>query len=145
MSAAPRARRSSRDRHGRGPRGPLATRDIPLLRSRGEVFLDTVEDAIDHLAGRWSAQLDSIEFSVADVPDPEHQGTEELADPSGVPLARVWRESESRSKVVLYRRPLELRAADQGELAEIVHDVVVEAVARVLELDPDTIDPGFAD
>lgn len=107
--------------------------------------MDTVEDAIDHLAGRWAKQLETIDFGVEDVPAAQPGGAEELADPSGVPLARVWLASEGGSKVVFYRRPMEVRAAGPAELADFVHDVVVEAVARALGLDPDTVDPGFFD
>jgi predicted Zn-dependent protease with MMP-like domain len=42
---------------------------------------------------------------------------------------------------VVYRRPLEARAADRGDLADLVHDVVVDQVARLLGLDPDEVDP----
>jgi predicted Zn-dependent protease with MMP-like domain len=44
---------------------------------------------------------------------------------------------------VIYRRPLELRALDRDDLEDLVHDIVVEEVARFLGLDPETVDPGF--
>ena len=53
-------------------------------------------------------------------------------DPGGRPTA---------PRVVVYRRPLEARAADQSDLADLVHDVVVDQVARLLGLDPDEVDP----
>jgi len=45
---------------------------------------------------------------------------------------------------VVYRRPLELRAVDRRDLLELVHEVIVEQVARLLGLDPDEVDlpPG---
>lgn len=108
--------------------------------------MDTVEDAIEHLAERWGRELDSVDFSVEDVPDPAQEPQdEELTDSGGVPLARVSRGPGGGSRIVVYRRPLELRAADPGELADYVHDVVVEAVAKLLGLDPETVDPGFFD
>ena len=45
------------------------------------------------------------------------------------------------ARVVVYRRPLEARAADRTDLADLVHDVVVDQVARLLSLDPDEVDP----
>ena len=45
-------------------------------------------------------------------------------------------------RVVVYRRPLEARAADRLDLADLVHDVVVDQVARLLGLDPDEVDGG---
>jgi predicted Zn-dependent protease with MMP-like domain len=44
---------------------------------------------------------------------------------------------------VLYRRPLLARADDEEDLGELVLDVVVEEFARLLDLDPRTIDPGY--
>ncbi len=41
---------------------------------------------------------------------------------------------------MVYRRPLEARAADRLDLADLVHDVVVDQVARLLGLDPDDVD-----
>jgi predicted Zn-dependent protease with MMP-like domain len=40
------------------------------------------------------------------------------------------------ARVVVYRRPLEARAADRSDLADLVRDVVVDQVARLLQLDP---------
>ena len=42
---------------------------------------------------------------------------------------------------MVYRRPLEVRALDRTDLADLVHDVVVEQVANLLGLDPDEVDP----
>jgi predicted Zn-dependent protease with MMP-like domain len=42
---------------------------------------------------------------------------------------------------VLYRRPLELRAVDREDLADLVKDVIVEQVANLLGLDPEDVDP----
>jgi predicted Zn-dependent protease with MMP-like domain len=49
-----------------------------------------------------------------------------------------------RARIVLYRRPLELRALDREDLEDLVHDIVVEEVAHFLGLDPHDVDPdGF--
>jgi predicted Zn-dependent protease with MMP-like domain len=37
------------------------------------------------------------------------------------------------------------RAEDEEELSELVFDVVVEEFAEILGVDPETIDPGYAD
>ena len=47
--------------------------------------------------------------------------------------------------VVLYRRPLEARARDRDTLGTLVHDAVVEQVAQLLGLSPETVDPGYED
>jgi predicted Zn-dependent protease with MMP-like domain len=41
---------------------------------------------------------------------------------------------------VLYRRPLETRAQDSGDLSDLVHEVLVEQIASYLGVDPDAID-----
>jgi hypothetical protein len=42
---------------------------------------------------------------------------------------------------VVYRRPLELRSPDTGDRGLLVHDVVVELLADLLDVDADRLDP----
>ena len=101
------------------------------------------------LEPRWETELSGIEFAVQEVPDEEIQG-EDLVP---VPLARIDPgEADPRAqggahspRIVLYRRPLLARAEDEEELSELIFDVVVEEIAELLGLDPDAIDPGYAD
>ena len=158
---APRRRR---DRHGRGLRGPLVPtsvnvggRDVrvPAAQTRGERFDDLVLDAVEELEQRWARELEGVEFAVEDVPvvplgsDPALDDDVLVDDTAGgaVPLGRLLpagvdsRGRPTAARVVVYRRPLEARAADRTDLAELVHDVVVDQVARLLQLDPDEVDP----
>ena len=48
------ARRSRRDRHGRGLRGRLVPDSVPLARSRAEQFDDLVLDAVEDIERRWA-------------------------------------------------------------------------------------------
>lgn len=139
-----RARR--RDRHGRGLRGPLVPAGVPLARTRSEQFDDLVLDAVEHLEGRWGSELATVEFAVDEVPGlgAEAEPGEELAGEDGVPLALlVPAAGQTPSRIVVYRRPVEARAPDRGELADLVHDVIVEQVARLLGLDPEAVDPPY--
>lgn len=142
-----------RDRRGRGLRGLLVPVGVPLSRSRSEQFDDMVLDAVEHLEAQWAAKLESVEFAVEDVPavpdgPPEAVvwGTDVVED-GAVPLARLLPAGTDAAgrptppRIVVYRRPLELRALDRAELADLVHDVVVEQVANLLGLDPDEVDP----
>jgi predicted Zn-dependent protease with MMP-like domain len=43
----------------------------------------------------------------------------------------------------VYRRPLMARSESDGELSDLVFDVVVEELAELLGLDPDSVDPGY--
>jgi predicted Zn-dependent protease with MMP-like domain len=153
-----------RDRHGRGVRGPLVAARVevsgrrvrvPLARSRGERFDDLVLDVLEHLEQRWARELSGVEVAVEDVPvvgageDAAFDQDAVLEQTAGgaVPLGRLLRGgvdargAQSPPRVVVYRRPLEARAHDRTELAELVHDVVIDVVALLLELDPDEVDP----
>ena len=43
---------------------------------------------------------------------------------------------------MIYRRPVEARAAGRPELTDLVYEVVVEQVAELLGLEPDEVDRG---
>jgi predicted Zn-dependent protease with MMP-like domain len=47
----------------------------------------------------------------------------------------------SPARIVLFRRPIEMRAGSRRELAALVREVVVEHLADLLGRDPDEIDP----
>jgi predicted Zn-dependent protease with MMP-like domain len=162
-----RAARRRRDRHGRGLRGPLlpsaatiGDREvrIPAAQTRGERFDDLVLDAVEDLEQRWAHELVGVEFAVEDVPAvpvgsdaalDEHVVTDETSG-GAVPLGRLLpagKDARGRStaaRVVVYRRPLEARAIDRSDLSDLVRDVVVDQVARLLQLDPDEVDPPRA-
>jgi predicted Zn-dependent protease with MMP-like domain len=131
-----RARRARRDRRGRGLRGPLAPPHLPLSRTPAERFDDLVLDAVEHLEEHWSEELAKLEFAVEDVPPPDA-----ISD-DVVPLSRLVPAVPGQpARIVIYRRPLEARALDPADLADLVLDVVVTEVARGLGIDPDVLDP----
>ena len=134
------ARITRRDRHGRGLRGPLAPRGVPLARTRAQRFEDLVIEAVTRLEGRWEAQLSAIEFAVEEVPPRPLPG-----DFDPVPLSRLHPAEPGRqARIVVYRRPVQARAEGEDELAALVSDIVVEEFARLLGMDPEDVDPGYA-
>jgi predicted Zn-dependent protease with MMP-like domain len=145
--------RRLRDRRGRGLRGRLTPPDVPLSRTRADQFDDVVREAVAHLDHRWSAELAEVEFVVDEVPPAESDGDagEPSADgpdalPEQVRLSRLLPASGSGRhtrppQIVLYRRPLELRALDPDDLAELVLDVLIHEVADLLGVGPEVIDP----
>ncbi|HXR41984.1 MAG TPA: metallopeptidase family protein [Acidothermaceae bacterium] len=142
MEQPPDARRR-RDRRGRGMRGPLAPSALPMSRTRSEAFDDLVLDAVEHLEQRWAAQLERVQFAVEDVPPPSLLGRDSVEP---VPLGWCLPSTAAApAQVVLYRRPIEARATGPDELAELVHDVVVEEVAELLGLEPEAIDPSYGE
>jgi predicted Zn-dependent protease with MMP-like domain len=121
---------------------------VPIARSRGERFDDLVLDAVDRLRPRWGKQLSSVEFAVEDVPPMEElvDGPARLESSDPIPFGRAEpARGGDRAAVIVYRRPLEARTRDRDQLGSLVHDVVVEQVANLLGLSPETIDPGYDD
>jgi predicted Zn-dependent protease with MMP-like domain len=146
--AAQPARIRRRDRHGRGVRGRLVPPGVPLYRTRSQQFDDLVLDAVTRLESRWEAELTAVEFAVQEVPEAD----ELIDDSSPLPLARTVPGSPESAdparpatpaRIIVYRRPLMARAENEGELSELVFDVVVEEFAGFLGLDPDSVDPGY--
>ena len=137
-----------RDRHGRGLRGRLAPRSVPIAESASESFDAAVLEAVEHLHGHGLNEIADIEFAVEDVPDVDEAAefTPDVLDDGGVPLACAYANGLadiSGPLIVLYRRPLESRSLDDEDLAAIVHDVVVDRVAHLLGRDPADVDPHY--
>ncbi|GAA0428031.1 metallopeptidase family protein [Streptomyces luteireticuli] len=141
--AGPRPRH--RDRHGRGMRGPIAPPQVPLSVSRAEAFVDLVHDSAERLERRWP-QLASVDFAVREVPVPGEDGEPpvEFLDSESVPLGRyVAAHGDRPDRIVVYRRPVEIRTKSRDERALLVHEVVVEQVAELLGLAPESVDPRY--
>ncbi|MGW7262127.1 metallopeptidase family protein [Streptomyces sp. NPDC054842] len=140
-AAAPGPRR--RDRHGRGMRGPVAPPQVPLAASRAEVFADLVQDSVERLERHWP-QLAEIDFMVLEVPRLDAAG--DNWNDEAVPLGGTIPAREGRhARVVVYRRPVEIRSKGRDERAALVHEVVVEQVAEILGLTPETVDPRYGE
>ena len=157
------ARRTRRDRHGRGLRGVLAPPDVPLYRTRAERFDDLVLQAVARLEPRWEAHLSDVEFAVEEIPPPDApagggRGAVPLSrldpgpagdeDPGTGAVAAAGPPGDAAGqprppRIVVYRRPLLARADGEEDLAELVFDVVVEEFARMLGIDPGDVDPGY--
>ena len=140
----------SRDRHQRGRRPPLASpatlvgQKLRIARPTlpSIVFVEAVRDAIDEIEDTCPEALTQIDIGVEEVPD-EHVLDEALASwGTPVPLA-VGHDATRRTPahVVLYRRPIELRAADNADVAQLVYATLVDQLARVTGIDIDDIDP----
>ena len=129
---------------------------MPLARTATQSFDESLLDVIDHLEAHGLREVDDVEFAVEEVPDlpgPSGQpgagsfdsglfGSEVLED-GGVPLARTEPAGPGsrRPTVVLFRRPITARAADDEDLADLLHEVIVDRVAHLLGRDPDELDP----
>ena len=113
---------------------------LPGHRSRAEQFDELVLGAVERLELRWAKQLSGTEFAVEEVPPSAPAPWEH----GGVPLGRYFPSDAGLApRIVLYRRPVVTRAADQADLAELVRDVLVEQVAHLLARSPEDVDPGY--
>lgn len=125
----------SRDRRGRGLRGPLAWPAVPAMVSRRDRF-DRVVLEVAELARPWlGTRHADVEFAVEDVPpgDPPAWG------PRSPVLGRLAGGGRSPRRIVVHRRPLEARARSEHDLGVLVRDVVAEQVALLLGVPPDEV------
>jgi predicted Zn-dependent protease with MMP-like domain len=115
-----------------------------------------VLQAVAQLEPRWENELAGVEFAVEEVPSAEPADSDVLTadDTDPVPLARLDLGSSATSdparparpaRIVLYRRPLLARADGDEELGDLVLEVVIEEFARLLGVDPQSIDPDDPD
>lgn len=139
-----------RDRHGRGFRGPLAgpnrwTNSVvrpAQPATRAEFFDDALADAIDQVQRHCPEALIGVSVGIEDVPLL-------VTNWSGdrVPLAAAVEPTPDRpGQVVLYRRPLERRAATRPGLRILVFRTLVEQLSALTGRPVDEIDPtGLSD
>lgn len=137
--------RRSRDRRGRGLRGPLFPPGLPAASSRSERFDSLVLDALEPIERRWRTQLTELDIAVDEVPEPTPPDAAGVLADRQVPLARLvpagldGRGMPTKARIVLYRKPLESRARDAVELAGLITEMLIEQVATYLGIDPDSV------
>lgn len=132
--------RITRDRRGRGMRGPGVlprTLGRPHGRSRREKFDALALDIVTVLDARWHNRLGLVEYAVEDAPQIPDDWSE-----TTVPLSSLVRGSGGNpTRLVLFRRPIELRSTGRAELEALVHTVVVEQLAELLGIPAEDVDP----
>jgi hypothetical protein len=127
----------------RGPAvlpGPLSPHGVPAVRSPRAEFDALVLGAVQDLERRWHDELAPVEFGVEETPL-----VADAEDVAEVPLASVVPADEGGAgpRVVLFRRPIELRCEDRSEVSALVLTVLVEQVAELLGRPPEEIDPRY--
>ena len=110
---------------------------LPVYRSRAQAFDDLVLDAVERLERLWARELANVDFLVEDVPPVPPRG--DLSET--IPFSRLETDPEGRARIVVYRRPVEIRTKDPDEMALLVHEAVVEEVANLLGVEPESVDP----
>jgi predicted Zn-dependent protease with MMP-like domain len=138
----PQHRRRTRDRRGRGLRGPgvlPARPGSPELRTSRQRFDELVLGIVTAIDARWQDRLGLVEYAVEDapqIPDDWDSGT--------VPLSSLIRGTGATpTRLVLFRRPIEHRCETRSDLEAMVLTVVVEQVAELLGIDAEQVDPRY--
>lgn len=144
VAGAEEPRRRTRDRRGRGMRGPGVVPDwpgTPALRTTRQKFDQLVLDVVTPLDERWQRHLGLVEYAVEDAPMlPDDWGDET------VPLSSLVRgKGQAPTRLVIFRRPIEHRATNRDELEAMVHTVVVEQLAELLGIMPGQVDERYTD
>ncbi len=125
---------SRRVRHGTVPRGPLVlpgpltpSARTPVRTGRQE-FDDLVAGLVARQLRRWGDRLAEVEFGTEEVPDiPELWGAEPV--PFG---ALVDADPPYPARIVVFRRPVELRATTYADRAALVNEVLREHIRELL-------------
>lgn len=144
-------------RRGRGMRGSLLPQTVPGWRSRAERFDMAVLEAYEPIERRWHHRVSGLDVAVDEIPrispkDPDSvQWPPEVIADGPIALARLIpagvdiRGNSTRARIVLFRKPIERRAKNTDELAELLHEVLVAQVATHLGVEPSVIDPSIDD
>ncbi|NLI03912.1 MAG: metallopeptidase family protein [Actinomycetaceae bacterium] len=130
--------RKHRDRHGRGLRGPILPDTVPGWRTRAQAFDDALARELTAFRRHLGESLDRYDFAVLDVPTADRAPWE-----SGVPLARYLpfeRPSKIRGRFIFYRHPIEQAMRNHQAPRNFLHEVVLNQLAMVFEVEPDQLD-----
>jgi hypothetical protein len=119
--------------------GPHSPGGVPAVRSPKAAFDSIVLTVVHELEARWHAELGLVEFAVEETPMVPDDW-----DADTVPLASLVRGTGGRpTRLVLFRRPIELRVDTRGDLSAMVHTVLVEQVSELLGRPPEEVDPRY--
>jgi hypothetical protein len=138
-----------RDRHGRGLRGPLSSPNaltgspvrVPQRPRGAALFAECLQAAVTKGVADCPQAFVGVDIGFEEIPA-------NLTDWWGgqVPLAAAQSSTPERNAaVVLFRRPLEHRAATTAELRRLVHRTLIEQLAALTGIPVEELYPGAAD
>jgi hypothetical protein len=132
-------------------RGPLAPGALPMRRTPVEQFDALVMDSVVAIERRLTESLGSkftdlrhIEFAVDEVPPESQTYDADIVEDRGVPLSKLYPAQPgtvaASPRIVLYRRPIELRAESKSEAESLVRSVLAEQLSSLLNLPPEDLE-----
>lgn len=114
---------------------------MPQRLGRADFFTEAVQQAVERIRRHRPEVVEQIRIGIEDVP---HLTT--AWSGNRVPLAAAIDPTPDRpGQVVVYRRPLEHRAASRRGLRILVHRTIVEQLAALTGRSVDDIDPETGD
>lgn len=133
-------------------RGPLAPGALPLRRTPVEEFdalvlesVVAIERRLAETLGEKFTDLRHVEFAVEEVPPETQPYDADIVEERGVALSKLYPAQPgtiaASPRIVLYRRPIELRCESKGEAESLVRSVLSEQLASLLNLPPDDLEP----
>lgn len=115
-----------------------------------------MDDEVRRLHLRWGRELARVDFAVEEVPaiEPGFDGPVPLGqtvlqppsagrDPGPAPPSRRAAGGDRPVRIVVFRRPVEARATGEAEMSLLIRDLLVEEVADLLGLSPESVDPSY--
>lgn len=146
--------RPSRDRRGRGPRGPLLPVAVPRYRTRSMRFDQAVLEAYAPLNNAYFERLMSVDLAVDTIPRMRLRADstvlpDDIVADGPVPLGRVLQAGvdaqgqPTRARIVVFRMPVEERVRNAHEREELLTWILTALVAHYLNIDPSDIDPNY--
>lgn len=119
--------------------GPLTPEGVPLALGARDRFDATVLSVVSALEEQWADELGVVEFAVEEAPVlPDDWAA------ATVPLASVVRgEGDRPTRLVVFRRPIELRCETRDDLGALLLTVLVEQLSELLGRPPEEIDPRY--
>lgn len=128
--------------------------ELPRYKTRSQKFDNAVMDAYEPILERYESQLSAVDVAVDVVPRMRlevgyRQWPEDVVADGQVPLGRLVPAGVSasgrptRPRIIIFRRPVELRVNSPEGLRDQLHQILVRLVAVYLNVSPETVDPRF--
>lgn len=131
----PGRRAVRRDRHGRSGRSSVVRPPLPSLRTRNDLFDQTVASTADFLRGSWPDDLAGVRYEVQAMPP-------QLDSGDGVDR---WHTDATTRRITLFRLPIQrlshLHRDDEMHQRMMIESCVFRATAEFLGKDPWDLGP----
>lgn len=153
---SPRRRRKTTrqaERRGRGPRGLILPPHVPRYASRSTAFDEHALEAFARIDSTFHDELTGLDLAVDMVPRMRlrkgAEWPESVAADGIIALGRVVPASYDadgtpiRPRIVLFRKPIEERCANEHEMQRLLQTILTKLVAYYLNVEPELINPLY--